>query len=327
MGSKNPAVSVVMPNFNKAAFIEEAVKSVLIQTNPNWELLIVDDCSSDNSAGLITQLAAGEERIRTFLQKQNTGGNACRNLGLREARAPLVMFLDSDDLLHPECLEQRIEFAEKHPGMHFWVFTLEVFKEKPGDSHHRWTPVKANALDLFLRHKLPWQTMQPLYHCDFLRAQGGFDEDFQRLQDVELHTRLLFLKDIRFEVRQHYPDCFFRVSDERHVFHAFNFYCKRAEAVTAYIKKFLPAASAIGKSKFLYGTWLKLMNEISFVFRSKKISKEEFQQLKQNLQPALQQLAPGVIKRQVIRIGMANNASSFRIKGLNFAIEWLLLRT
>lgn len=326
MSPQIPVVSVVMPNFNKAGFLTEAVRSVFMQELTNWELLIVDDCSTDRSAALIAELASGEERIRTFLQHKNTGGNACRNLGLREARAPYVMFLDSDDLLHPECLKHRIAFAEKHRDMNFWVFKLEVFKDRPGDRRQRWTPVKKNALDLFLRHRLPWQTMQPLYRTDFLRKQGGFDEDFQRLQDVELHTRLLFLKEIKFEVSDSYPDCFFRISEDRHVFDAYSFYLKRAEAVRAYMTKFMAQSAAMGKQKFLYGTWLKLMNEMAYVYRSGKISREDYRKLEEIMQPAVQALAPGAVKKILIRMYSSVNTSSVRIKGFNLMMEWLMLR-
>jgi len=324
MSAAAPQISVVMPNYNKAAFLSDAVKSMLLQTYSNWELLIIDDCSNDGSAALIREFAGQDSRIRFFLQKQNTGGNACRNLGLREARASRIMFFDSDDLLHPECLEQRQKFAEEHRGMDFWVYTLEVFKEKPGDNTQRWLPVKKNALDQFLKHQLPWQTMQPLYDTLFLRKQNGFDENFQRLQDVELHTRLLFVPGIRFEIQRGNPDCFFRISDERHVFHAFSFYAKRAEAVDAYIRKFIEAAIDSGKKNLLFGTWLKLMNEIAFVWRNNKVSKSEYQELKKQMKDTLELLHPNTFQRILLGLGEVGNESGIRIRGLNFAIEKLM---
>jgi glycosyltransferase involved in cell wall biosynthesis len=319
-------ISVVMPNYNKAAFLAAAIESVLQQNYSNWELLIIDDCSNDQSAEIITRYESSDARIKTFLQKNNIGGNACRNLGLKEAKGEYVMFFDSDDLLEKHCLERRMAFVIENPAMHFWVFTLEVFNKTPGDRQYRWQPVKRQALDLFLKHQLPWQTMQPLYRREFLLAQKGFDEYFERFQDVELHTRLLFLKDVRFEVSRGEPDCYFRISEDRIVFHAFRFYQKRVEAATAYIRKFLKPAAEMGKTNLLYGTWLRLMNEISHVHRHGQLNKNEYQALRKRMKVSLNLLRPGGLRPIILNTSLALNELPIKIKGMNMLFEKLLVR-
>jgi len=96
-------VSIIMPVYNTAAYLEESVGSVLAQEHRNWELLMVDDGSTDASGKLCDRLAAGDSRIRVIHQ-ENAGVSAARNRGLEEAGGDYICFLDSDDLLDPAYL-------------------------------------------------------------------------------------------------------------------------------------------------------------------------------------------------------------------------------
>lgn len=103
-------VSVIMPNYNCGNFIEETVLSVINQTYKNWELLIVDDCSTDNSVEIIKKLQATDERIKLFINEKNSGAAASRNKALMEATGRWIAFLDSDDVWTPDKLEKQIAF-------------------------------------------------------------------------------------------------------------------------------------------------------------------------------------------------------------------------
>lgn len=103
-------VSVIMPNYNGEKFIKETIMSVINQTYTNWELLIVDDCSIDNSAEIIKDFCRQDGRIKLFINEKNSGAAASRNLALREASGKWIAFLDSDDLWLPEKLEKQISF-------------------------------------------------------------------------------------------------------------------------------------------------------------------------------------------------------------------------
>ena len=107
----NDLVSIIMPSYNTASYIENSIKSVLNQTYQNWELLIVDDCSIDNSAEVIQKYLINQ-KIRYFKNEKNSGAAVSRNLALREARGRWIAFLDSDDLWLPEKLEKQIKFME-----------------------------------------------------------------------------------------------------------------------------------------------------------------------------------------------------------------------
>ena len=104
-------VSVVMPSWNTAQFIAESIRSVLAQTYENLELLIVDDCSTDDTDAVVASF--GDERIRYFKNETNVGAALSRNRALREARGEWIAFLDSDDLWTPDKLDKQIAFMKE----------------------------------------------------------------------------------------------------------------------------------------------------------------------------------------------------------------------
>ena len=105
-------VSIITPAYNSEKFIAETIQSVLAQTYQNWELLIVDDCSTDKTAEIISRFQ--DSRIKYFHNYTNKGSAFSRNLALQKAKGKWIAFLDSDDLWHPEKLEKQIEFMKKN---------------------------------------------------------------------------------------------------------------------------------------------------------------------------------------------------------------------
>ena len=105
-------VSIIMPNYNCGNYVAETIKSVLAQTYTNWELLFVDDCSTDDSVAVVESFA--DSRIRILKNEKNSGAAVSRNYALREAKGRWIAFLDSDDLWLPEKLEKQIAFMEEH---------------------------------------------------------------------------------------------------------------------------------------------------------------------------------------------------------------------
>lgn len=105
-------VSIIMPSYNTAPYIEETIQSVLNQTYTNWELIIVDDCSTDNTDEVLETIK--DDRIRCFKNEKNSGAAVSRNKALREAKGQWIAYLDSDDLWMPEKLEKQIEFMKEN---------------------------------------------------------------------------------------------------------------------------------------------------------------------------------------------------------------------
>ena len=116
-------VSIIMPTYNCARFIRESIDSVLAQTYTNWELIIVDDSSTDNTAEMIANF--NDPRIHYLRNEQNEGAALTRNKALRAAKGRYIAFLDSDDLWHPDKLERQIAFMEQNG----YAFTYHEYTE------------------------------------------------------------------------------------------------------------------------------------------------------------------------------------------------------
>ncbi len=101
-------VSIIMPSYNSEKYIKDSIESVLSQTYPFWELLIVDDCSTDKTVEIIKSFK--DERIKLFQNEVNSGAAISRNWALREAKGKWIAFLDSDDLWLPTKLEEQLDF-------------------------------------------------------------------------------------------------------------------------------------------------------------------------------------------------------------------------
>ena len=114
MKAAEPVISIIMPVYQTGSYLEEAVRSVQAQTFPDWELLLIDDGSTDGGGALCDALAAEEMRIRVFHQ-ENRGVSSARNKGLAEARGEYFCFVDSDDTLRPDFLSLLLEWQQSVP--------------------------------------------------------------------------------------------------------------------------------------------------------------------------------------------------------------------
>ncbi len=118
MSENLPVVSVIMPMHNSAKFVAASIGSVIAQTYPHWELLVIDDFSSDDSTKIVDKYVAQDARIRLLRNQQHNGmPSAPRNCGVEAARGRYIAFLDSDDLWFPLKLEQQLKFFETHPSV------------------------------------------------------------------------------------------------------------------------------------------------------------------------------------------------------------------
>jgi len=123
-------VSIVMPSYNCGRFVRETIESVLAQTYSNWELLFVDDCSTDDTESIVKSYK--DLRIHYYKNEHNSGAAISRNKALREAKGHWIAFLDSDDLWEPAKLERQIQFMEEkrcHFSYHEYVEISEESRE------------------------------------------------------------------------------------------------------------------------------------------------------------------------------------------------------
>lgn len=265
----------------------QTVNSVIAQKYPYWEMIIVDDCSTDHSKHLLSNITTIDTRIAVILNEKNKGGNACRNQGLSLAKGEYILFLDADDILDQHCLATRMEQASKHQEADLLVFPMAIFKHKIGDlnASQNWIPPHkdANCLHLFLKHQLPWQTMQPLWRSGFIKKINGFDENFIRLQDVELHTRALMegAKVITFPDIP--KDCNFRIDENRFGNKVFKHLIGFSSGAIQYYQKFYALLKTEKEQKLLTGSLLEPLSNICAQRKAGKIKNSEYKLLNNQL--------------------------------------------
>lgn len=106
-------VSIITPSYNSANFVVDTIEAILRQTYPHWELLITDDCSTDNSVEIIEEYTRKDLRIKLQKLEKNSGAGVCRNKSIEAARGRYIAFCDSDDVWMPQKLEKQLAFMEK----------------------------------------------------------------------------------------------------------------------------------------------------------------------------------------------------------------------
>ena len=111
-------VSIIMPSYNCGRFVEETIRSVQAQTCQNWEIIFMEDCSTDDTIRKVAAMRDKDSRIHLYQNSSNLGAAVSRNNALREAKGRWIAFLDSDDLWEPEKLEHQIKFMEDN-NYHF----------------------------------------------------------------------------------------------------------------------------------------------------------------------------------------------------------------
>ncbi len=139
-------VSIVMPNYNSEKYVAETIKSVLDQTYENWELLFVDDCSTDNSLEIARSF--NDERIKILQNEANSGAAVSRNYALREAKGKWIAFLDSDDLWAPTKLEEQIAFMVEN-GYDFTYTYYRVCNMGEWENFIRVSPKKVTLRKMY----------------------------------------------------------------------------------------------------------------------------------------------------------------------------------
>lgn len=185
-----PSVSVIIPTYNRATLIKRSIQSVLKQTFDDFEVIVVDDASSDNTEEVIASLQ--DVRIRYFRHESNRGGSAARNTGIEKAQGDLIAFQDSDDEWLPDKLEKQvktIQQADPSVGLvytGFWRIQGDTkeylpgphIKKTEGDIHQEL--LKGNFIT----------TQAVLVKKECFQKVGGFDDSLPRFQDWELFLRI-----------------------------------------------------------------------------------------------------------------------------------------
>jgi glycosyltransferase involved in cell wall biosynthesis len=187
MNFPTPMVSVVMSVFNGASFLRECVESVLAQDFTDFEFLIVDDGSRDNSLEILQSFQ--DPRIRIFPVQENRGLPSCLNLGIREARGTFIARMDADDLCLPSRLRAQVDFLRAHPEVGVLGTAVRLLKaNKQGER------IQFPSQNASIKSMLPFGC--PFFHPSVMLRRKAlmdhglfYDESYRRSQDYELWSR------------------------------------------------------------------------------------------------------------------------------------------
>lgn len=183
------------------------------QTYPDWEILVVDDKSDDRVYSELQTLAS--EKIQIFQRADEPKGpSACRNIGAGKAKGKYLLFLDSDDMLMPFCLEQRVGQMESNGSLDAGVFLMEALSDESQDVGKMYNSDLPDSewVSAFIRNQNPWNVTCPIWKKDAFERVGGFDESFFYMEDPELHVRAL-QAGLKFRTFYQYPaDCRYRMN-------------------------------------------------------------------------------------------------------------------
>ena len=188
----HPAVSIVLPTYQRGGLIGRAIRSVLAQTHGDFELLVVDDGSTDDTAAEVARIT--DPRVRYTRLDVNRGVAAARNLGIRATAAPLLAFQDSDDEWLPNKLERHLQvLAASGPGVGVVYSDMERVWDDGRSEYHRSPDLVAGCLinpetSFYQVCRIGIQATVIRRVC--LDAVGAFDERFPALEDLELFIRL-----------------------------------------------------------------------------------------------------------------------------------------
>lgn len=186
--------SVVIPLYNKELSIANTIQSVLDQTCQDFEIVVVNDDSTDLSAEIVEQI--NDPRIRLIHQK-NQGVSAARNTGTREAKYEWIAFLDGDDLWEKEHLEEVIKMMQLYPNEKVYVTSFEYSDGRPMFKHERSTNIFKieNYFKEALKESLMWTSIV-VVNKSCIDKVGGFNEKLNRGEDLDLWIRLAREYDI-----------------------------------------------------------------------------------------------------------------------------------
>lgn len=209
----NKLVSIVIPMYNAELYIEKMIKAVINQTYIFWELIIVDDQSTDNSCNIVNKYANQYYNIKLYVKCANEkrGANPSRNIGTQLATGEYILYFDADDLITNYCISQRVSFMEANPQLDFAVFPAITFNERAFDCNVNFG-FKQDFLVMehLLSGLLPFAVWTNIYRLSSLKKNEIiWDESLPCLQDTVFNV-LALNKGLKYKCSNLAPDYLWR---------------------------------------------------------------------------------------------------------------------
>lgn len=182
-------ISIITPVYNCEKLIGNTIETVINQTYTNWEMLLVDDCSTDNSEKIIEEYIRKDNRIKYFKLEQNSGAAVARNYALEKSEGRFIAYLDSDDLWKPEKLEKQVDFMVKHN----YAFSCTDYEkiDEQGNSLNKIVKIPQKVdYNLFLRNTII-QTVGVMVDTNLTGKELLVMPNIRRRQDAATWCQLL----------------------------------------------------------------------------------------------------------------------------------------
>jgi len=194
---KKIKISVLMPTYNDARYLPQALESILAQSYPDFELIVIDDHSTDETPTILAGYARQDSRLRLLRNSTNMGVASALNIGLDAAQGTYIARMDSDDISCPERFERQVEFLDAHPEVGVVGTQLHFIDE---DDHFSpqpaWKPPTSHARILWqLLCGAPFCHPSMMMRTDCLRAVGGYDPAYLN-EDMQLWVKFAFMTEL-----------------------------------------------------------------------------------------------------------------------------------
>ncbi|MGF0071743.1 glycosyltransferase family 2 protein [Streptococcus orisratti] len=197
---ESPLVSVIIPMYNASSFIEETIQTVLQQTYSNIEIIVVDDCSTDASYDVVSQLCQQHENISLLQNRKNSGVGFSRNAGVRHAKGRFISFLDADDLWLPDKLEKQVKFMLQN--QYPFTFTAYQFADESGHPVRKpiQVPMKISYKEALRNHTI-W-TSTVMLDLDVLTKEQIAMPDVRKGQDTATWWKILKVTGYAYSINE-----------------------------------------------------------------------------------------------------------------------------
>jgi glycosyltransferase involved in cell wall biosynthesis len=189
-------VSVLLSVYNCEKYLSEAIDSVLVQTFTDWELILINDCSTDSSGEIANVYAAKDQRIRYFSMNNNSGLATCLNFGISQAIGKYIARLDADDIMKPERLEKQVAFMEEHLEMGIVGSSVESIDENGNFIANLNVETEPQKLKKLLPIKNPFFHPSIMMRVSFLREVGEYSSQYPYAEDYDMWIRFAQISSV-----------------------------------------------------------------------------------------------------------------------------------
>lgn len=192
LSKQNAVVSIITPVFNRSDLTLETLQSIQNQSYSNFECILIDDGSTDNSITVITDFIKQDERFQLHLRPEEKlkGANSCRNYGFEISKGEFICWFDSDDIMHPDFISNKMGvFADADVVISKHCLFKDTIQNIVGYENR--TKASDNLFEDYVTLKISWYTPDPLWRKSFLTGKQLFREELKKGQDRDLYIRLL----------------------------------------------------------------------------------------------------------------------------------------